>query len=292
MKVAYLITAYGDFRHLERLVDALDDPRAAFFIHVDAKSPMPAGLLAGRENVAFAPRRRVWWGGWSHTAAILSLMEMASRGDFDYCVVMSGADYPVRSNETIYAKLAEGGEFINAAPGFRPDKPEGRVKYYRFDGFDRRGKGPVQLLFKGAERALKTLGIHKRRYPFPRVYAGVVWSALSMGCVRHILDHVEKNPRYVSFFRTSAVPEEMFFQTIVGNSPFAGDIKGTLTYMDWDADLRSPAFFSAAHLPKVAPGVLHEHKPSGRRYEKIFARKFNDHSGPLLDEIDAGLRKL
>ncbi len=323
MRIAYLITAYGEWSHLERLVEALspshdistaggggrlpvDEPSdtsdVGFFIHIDAKSDVPEGLLerlAGRGNVVFVPRRVVWWGGWSHTAAILSLMEAAagdgeagrSGGEWDYCVVLSGADYPLRSNRVIFETLAEGGEFINAAPGFRPDKPESRVRYYWFDGFDRRRKNLKTVLFRGIEILLRALGIRKRRYPFETVWSGIVWSALSMACVRYILDYMRTHPRFVKFFRTAQVPEEMFFATIIAGSPFAADIRGTLTFMDWNHSSASPPRITADHLPRLAPGVKHPHPASGRSYERLFARKFDDDSGELLNCIDAEFRR-
>jgi hypothetical protein len=300
VKIAYLITAYADFGHLERLVGALDAPEAGFYIHIDAKSAVPEGFierLTTRGNVTFAPRRKVWWGGWSHTAAILSLMELAAGGadgsgdDRDYCVILSGADYPLRSNRVIFETLAGGGEFINASPGFRPDKPESRVRYYWLDGFDRRRRGSVRTwLMRGVEILLRSLGIRKRRYPFERVYSGIVWSALSMGAVRYVLEYVRTHPRFVRFFRTVQVPEEMFLQTIIGNSPFAADIRGTLTYMDWDHPSASPPRITAEYLPRLAPGVKHLHPATGQSYERLFARKFDERSGPLLDRIDAGFR--
>lgn len=294
MRVAYLITAYGEWKHLERLVAALDDPEVGFFIHIDAKSAVPEGLterLAARGNVVFAPRRKVWWGGWSHTAAMLSLMELAAAGEWDYCVLLSGADYPVRSNRVIFETLARGGEFINAVPGFRPGKPESRVRYYWFDGFDRRRKTLKTFLFRSAEIVLRGLGIRKRRYPFRTIYSGIVWSALSMACVRYILEYVRTHLRFVRFFRTAQVPEEMFFQTVIGNSPFAAGIRGTLTFMDWDHPSASPPRITAEGLWRLAPGVEHRHPATGRSYERLFARKFDDRSGTILDKIDAEFRK-
>jgi hypothetical protein len=285
---------------LERLVGALDASEVGFFIHIDARSRVPEGLLerlAARGNVFFAPRREVWWGGWSHTAAILSLMELAaehgnaSGADYDYCVILSGGDYPIRSNRVIAETLAGGGEFINAAADFRPGKPESRVSRYWFDGFDRRlCRHPRTWLLRGAELLLRVLGIRKRRYPFETIYSGIVWGALSGACVRYVLDYVHTHPRYVKFFRTALVPEEMFFATIVGNSPFAADIRGTLTYMDWDHTSASPPRITTDYLPRLAPGVKHLHPATGRSYERIFARKFDNTSTEILDRIDREFR--
>jgi hypothetical protein len=275
-------------------VGALDTPDVEFFIHIDAKSVVPDGLLdrlSRRGNVTFAPRRPVWWGGWSHTAAILSLMELAlGRGDHNYYVILSGADYPICSNRVIFETLASGGEFINALPGFRPGKPESRINRYWFDGFDRRRHTPKALFFRGAEMLLRALGIRKCRYPFDQIFSGIVWSALSGACVRYILDYVRTHPRFVSFFRTAQLPEEMFFQTIVGNSPFAADIRGTVTFMDWDHSSASPPRITLDHLPRLAPSAEHSRSTAAHNHPRLFARKFDDQSGELLDHIDQNWR--
>ncbi|MDR0510102.1 MAG: beta-1,6-N-acetylglucosaminyltransferase [Rikenellaceae bacterium] len=274
MRIAYLITAYGQYDHLRRLLKALDAEDVHFFIHVDARSPMPQNV-GDFDNVTFTPRRRVWWGGWSHTAAILDLMRAAA--GFDYCALISGTDYPVRPDETLRRIVAGGGEFINAAEGFRSDKPEKRLKYYHFDGYDRRRRGLRELFLRGVELLLRPVA-HKRRYPFERVYVGTVWSVLSGGCVRHILDYVDTHPEYVAFFRTALAPEEAFFQTIIGNSPYRDDILGNLTWTDWRDGGSGPAEITVEHLPLFAA--------TSANGGPFFARKFGDHSGGVVEMID------
>jgi hypothetical protein len=79
----------------------------------------------------------------------------------------------------------------------------------------------------------------------------------------------------------------MFFQTIIGNSPFAADIRGTVTFMDWDHASASPPLITTEHLARLAP----QGEPTSGGREWLFARKFDDTSGPVLDIIDAELRK-
>jgi hypothetical protein len=216
----------------------------------------------------------------------------ASGANYDYCVILSGGDYPIRSNRVIVETLAAGGEFINAAPGFRPGKPENRISCYWFDGFDRRHhRNPKTWLLRGAEITLRRLGIRKRCYPFETIYSGIVCGALSAACVRYVLNYAHTHPRYVKFFRTTLVPEEMFFATLVGNSPFAADIRGTLTYMDWNHTSASPPLITADYLPRLIPGVKHLHTASGCSYERLFARKFDDASTEILDRIDREFRR-
>ena len=291
MKIAFLITAYGEYAHLHKLIAALDRPGVHFFIHIDAKSPLPDEMYA--DCVTFIPRRKVWWGGWSHTAAILGLMRAAATFDtgetFDYYVIMSGTDYPVRPNAELERILSTGGEFINLREGFQTDKPEKRVKYYWFDGFDRRSRSPKTILFRGIELILR-LVTRKRRYPFDRVFTGTVWSALSAGCVRHILDYVESHPEYVAFFRTALIPEEFFFHTIIGNSPYRGQVRTSLTYADWsDGKASGPALITMERLDRLAPGRLVGW--GSKEYDPFFARKFNDASAEVVAAIDSRFRQ-
>jgi len=287
MKIAYLITAYGHYAHLRRLIAALDGPGAHFFVHIDAKSPDP-GDLVGSENVTLIPRRKVWWGGWSHTAAILDLMRAAAPGDFDYCAIMSGADYPIRPTSELHRILATGGEFINMREGFQPDKPEKRLRYRFFDGFDRRLHTPRTLFMRGVELLLRPIA-PLRRYPFEKVYVGTVWSVLSMDCVRYILDYVNSHPEYERFFRTALVPEESFFHTIIGNSPFGAKVRSSLTYTDWsDRAASGPATITMEHLDRLAPGCIDGW--GQKDYDPFFARKFTDSSADVVAAIDKRFR--
>src|SRR5690606_17510799 len=113
------ITAYNNYLHLERLINALDDgENIHYYIHIDKKSDFPS-KLKGRKNITFIKRIKVWWGGWSHQEAILRLMKAASLKYYDYYILISGGDYPIRPNSFLYKKLTEGGEFLNLIEGFQ-----------------------------------------------------------------------------------------------------------------------------------------------------------------------------
>lgn len=138
MKIAYLITAFGNYEHLNLLIKTLNDKNTMFFIHIDKKAEMPKNLHS--DNIVFIKRINVWWGGWSHLEAIINLTNEAVKYKFDYYILLSGTDYPIRPNSFLYTMLKEGGEFINIIKGFQSHKPESRIKNYYFDCFDRRNK--------------------------------------------------------------------------------------------------------------------------------------------------------
>ncbi len=283
MKIAYLIAASGNYAHLRRLVRALDDTGVHFYIHIDLKSPMPDNL-GDFPNVTFVPRVKVWWAGFSQVRATLNMMREAVKGRYDYYAFISGGDYPVKPNALLYETLARGGEFINAVEGFQSHKPRSRVEYYHLDCYNRRGRDAARYFFRSIELGLRFVA-RKRRYPFRTLWHGGSWWVLSNGCVRYILDYVDANPRYVSFYKTALCPDESFFQTIIAHSPFLNDVRGNLTYTDWSAGGSGPAFISEKHLPMFVPG-----ETCGKQCEPFFARKFTDASADVVDMIEKGCR--
>jgi hypothetical protein len=97
-----------------------------------------------------------------------------------------------------------------------------------------------------------------------------------MDCVSYVHDWVGAHPEYVRFFQRVHVPDEMFFQSIVMNSPFRDRVApDDLRYIDWRADSDSPAVLTSADFDRLME--------SG----KLFARKFDPTlDREVLDRID------
>jgi hypothetical protein len=88
-----------------------------------------------------------------------------------------------------------------------------------------------------------------------------------------VRDFVERNPRFMRFFRHAGIPDESFFQTILLNSPLAGSVvDDDLHYADWSEGRSHPRTLGLADLDRVLA--------SG----ELFARKFDDQR--VLDAID------
>lgn len=285
MKVAVLLTAYNNFKHLNRLITVLSDDRISVFLHVDRKSSFPEDLYRNKKIVSIK-RIPVWWGGWSHQQAIINLLVEAAKYNFDYYLLLSGSDYPIRSFDYLFKVLNEGGEFINILKGFQAHKPEARIKYYYFDFFDRRNSSSLRTkLFSLVERKLKKV-CHKTSYPFNEIYHGTTWWALSNQCIRFVLDHLKENPNFISFFKTSWCPEESLFHTIIGNSQFFDHCRGNLTFQDWSSS--NPSIINKNHLDILSNQL--QHQSVYGTYTPVFARKFNDNSQDIIKIIDRKLR--
>ena len=107
MKVAYLVLAHNDPPTVRRLVTALQRDGASFYVHVDGKvSRDPfAAALDDLPNVHFVESVRVQWGAFSLVEATLRLMVRAHKDRSDRYTLLSGSDYPIKSNDHIFEFL-------------------------------------------------------------------------------------------------------------------------------------------------------------------------------------------
>lgn len=286
MKVCYLILAHNNFIHLKRLINALNDEYASsFYIHIDKK--VKTKPIYSDSRIKIIPESfSIHWGDFNMVKATLALLGNAinNREKADYYILLSGVDYPVRPKEYLQNLLSEGKEYIDIAPMPVPDKPMDRFNYYYFD-YDRRNLKHYNPKFL-FEVFLKKLQI-KRKIPF-NLYVGTQWFCLTHDCVQYILKTVKEDKRYIDFFSHTLIPDEAFFQTIIGNSPFADRTATSLVYTDWSVPV-PPAIIEERHIK-----FLEENDGFQTEYgycRPYFARKFQDNSEAIIKEIDERLRK-
>lgn len=276
MRVAYLIQAHDNYKHLQRLIDALNDGNCAFYIHIDKKAAIPE--LKGNNIFFIQNRVNVHWAGFSQVKASLYLMQTAVKKSYDYYALISGADYPIKPIAYLYKLLETGGEYIDITKGYNRYAPKSRYSFYYFtDYYNRRNKKLTGTkIFMQLQQMLRKLRVRKA-IPF-QIYFGASWFVLSNTCIQYILDVVEKNKKLSSFFKFALSPDEAFFQTIIGNSHFLKHTKHLLTYTDWGVD-PGPAIISKEHV------ALLKKEPY-----KFFARKFSDASTPVIELIEKEIR--
>lgn len=294
MKLAYLITAYDKPEHLNRLCTALHEDDDGVFVHIDAKSRSTFSLPDLPRLQHIADPIVVYWGGFSMVRAILKLLETAvKKDDHDYFLLLSGSDYPIRSNAAIhdYFTAHAGEECINISP-----MPENGKDWYRTDYpyFETDTTRALPSRVKNFTNGwIKRLGIKKhlpKQYSSYTLYGGSTWWALSRKAVEYILEFVRENPAFVSFYNYSFIPEELFFQTILGNSPFKPHLRNSVTYADWAIpDSPHPVYLNESHFAMLQKKTL----PStygNKKMDPLFARKFGPGSETLLEMIDSKLR--
>ncbi len=277
VKIAYIVLAHQLPSQLARLVGALDSPHASFLVHVNRRAgprmyeQMRDGL-AKRENVRFIRRHRLHWGGFGHVAATLEGIEELYRSQLpsDYVFLLTGQDYPIKSNDHIERVLAESdaNSFLayDRLPGGWENGMD-RITYWHWRTIGRPRGWHIRLPLR-------------REFPSGfRPFGGSSYWCLARPCVDYVRAFVEANPSFVRFFRHVDVPDEIFFHTILMNSELAGTIlNDDLRYVDWTRR-PLPAVLAVGDLTSLAAST------------KLFARKFDVRvDADVLDRIDAELR--
>src|SRR5690606_18573388 len=94
-------------------------------------------------------------------------------------------------------------------------------------------------------------------------------------------------PEVANFFRNTHCADEMYFQTIIGNSPLMARQRRGVTFTDWSGGSRSPAWLDESHVARFrASREFLLDDPYGRG-EALFARKCPDPSDEVVAALDA-----
>jgi hypothetical protein len=278
VRFAYIISAYKRLNQVTRLVRRLQTDATVFFIHIDKKTDgreyaALAESLHDLPSVYLLERHTCHWGGFGHVRATLKGIEELRRSGiaFDYVILLTGQDYPIKSNRYIesFFKSADGKSFMgfSAIPSdsWSPRGGLDRIEY----------------------RHLRLHGHHlrspfRRRFPSGlRPYGGGAYWCLSRACTEYVARFIADRPDVVKFFRSVDIPDELFFQTIVLNSELRDTVvNDNLRYIDWTRG-RRPAILHASDFEAL------------RKTPKLFARKFDvSQDESVLDLIDHHLLQL
>jgi len=289
MKKAYIILAHKNLTHLARMVKRLDDGNSYFFIHVDLKTPLPCAYaeLAKRKHVTLIKRISTSWGGFSLAQATLNaLQEIKATGiDFKAISLLSGQDYPIKSNQEIdqYLKVSEYSVFLDyfTLPNYKRWESGGTYRYKKYFF----GIGKVSLMFSQFMNLVSTfVPVFARKLPPDLVpYCGSQWWTIDMYALDYILNYIEEQPNYLNFHKFTFAPDELFFHIILLNAtdPKLKEsiCKDNLRFIKWEKlDNAHPEVLSTKDLKDLSTS------------NSLFARKFEGvEDEKILDLIDEQL---
>jgi hypothetical protein len=304
MKIAYIISAYQYPFQLIRLVRALNSPNAIFLVHVDKKTNSAdyARMLNGLRdlsNVTFMRRQKCYWGEFGHVRATLTGMAelIDKRVDFDYVVLLTGQDYPIKPVAYIEQCLRDsGGQQFIEYDLISDDAQQRRSTTYPKTGkratfyaehwhirlFDKhfwlpRHNRQLKWSRKSLIGSIARLFFENPELPrHYQIFVGSSYWCLTRNCVIYVNSFVRENPNFVSFFNHVFIPDEIFFQTIILNSPFKDSVvNDNLRCIDWSEGGNSPRVWRKHDVEIL------------KRSKALIARKF-DHTvdAEILDLID------
>lgn len=239
---AYLIMAHSDPKHLQELIDAIDDYRNDIYIHIDGKIEISKfdGITAKQSKLCFLKQRvNVYWGDPSQIDAEYALFNCVKKSNYSRIHLMSGADYPLKSQNEIHdffdAHKSE--EFINFEDESRLSG-ELRKKMRLYNYFLPYISHPdkyTALFFNFTRRVLLALQmvLHvNRHYTLDTIKKGSQWASMSQKFVDVLLEHESEIKHQYKYTHCC---DEIYKQTIAWNCGFKDNISplGNLRMIDF-----------------------------------------------------------
>jgi hypothetical protein len=314
VRVAFLVLNHRRPAQLVRLLEALHSqlPDAPIVVHHDVfHGEFPDEVISHLDNVhLLASRKRMMWGDFSiMDVCCWSLAWMRDHLEFDWVVMLSAQDYPIKPLATLADDLSRGNAdaVFSAVPLSQLTRIE-RIKMRHRYHFQYRSETPswsasrprgMRGLLRRCTRSLVVplnlaqplfklyrlpdgmpyrLGWRARRTPFSGsrpCWKGSQWFAMSRNALEYVLTYLADHPEYVEFYRGTMVPDESMLATVVFNAPSLRVANRDVTYTRWRNGSEHPDLFVAADFPELMA------------VPQYFARKFDiDRDSHILDELD------
>lgn len=283
LKIAYVILVHKNPQQFGQLIASLECDHAHFYVHVDKHSDISqfkkAIIGIDSQKITFLKRFDGRWGGFGIIKAEVHALRtiVQSKVDFDFILLLSGQDYPIKSSSYIFDFLSKNKEksFVDYFPMPFAQWPNGgmdRIHRYHFKLFRENFafppyKEPKSLKMKVFYWVLSFF-FKERKLPYGlKPFGGEHWWNFNMNTARHILKFMKEHPKYLSFHKYSFCADEMFFQTILLNSDdpkiVESLVNDDLRYYDWSEGKDSPKILSSIDFQEIS------------KSQKLIARKFD-----------------
>lgn len=283
-RIAYILLVHRDPEGVVAQARRLTAAGDAVAIHFDANAPaaqyeaIRQGLAGNPRAVLAARRIRCGWGEWSLVAATLQAVgaALAAFPEATHLYMISGDCMPIKSAEYIHAWLdSSDADHIESFDFFTSGWIKTGMKderlIYRHYLNERRHK----RLFYASLEVQRRLRLARRIPADIDVMIGSQWWCLRRATVEAILAFLVSRPDIAAFFRTTWIPDETFFQTLVPHLvPSVQISRRTPTFLLF-TDYGMPATFYNDHYDLLVS------------QDFLFARKVSPEAAELKARLGA-----
>lgn len=286
LKIAHLIVAFKNPEQVFRLTKSLYSLNSDIFIHIDKKvDERPFQYIGDLPNVHFIKERlSVVWGGYSITNSYISGMkEILAHGNYDYIVLMSGQDYPLKPNSEFQQYLMENKGF--SMMSVEAQVPESKWWFYASDRYRYYYLNDYKFFGKNLIHKISKRLMPRRQFLYPdyQLYGGpgATFCALTKQAAEYIVNFMHNNRKAVRYAKFTHASDEFWFQTLLMNSPLKDKvINQPLWYIDWGGVSKHPRVLTVLDYPSLIESGL------------FFARKFDMYEDEgVLDMLDGHLNE-
>ena len=240
-KIAFILLCHKDPDAIIDQAEGLTAVGDCVSIHFDANAD-PAAFrkmteaLGDNPNVAFARRRfRCGWGEWSLVDATLSALQTAidefPRATHFY--MLSGDCMSIKSAAFAHSFLdRKDVDYIESFDFFESNWIKTGMKADRLVYRHWFNERQQKRLFYASYNVQRRFGLKREIPPDLQMMIGSQWWCLRRRTAEWVLDFVDERKDVMRFFRTTWIPDETFFQTIVRHLIPDAEIESrTLTFL-------------------------------------------------------------
>ena len=280
--IAFILLCHKDPHAIIQQARQLTAVGDCISIHFDARAPKEhyariRAALKGNRNVALAHRRvKCGWGEWSLVEATLAAVEAAVEAfpRVTHFYMVSGDCLAIKSARFAHEFLdANDRDYIESFDFFESDwiktgfKEERLIYRHWFN--ERTQKRRFYWSFWTQRR----LGLTRRVPEDLQVMIGSQWWCLRRQTIEAILAFARERRDVMRFFRTTWIPDETFFQTLVRHLVPSAEIEArTLTFLMF-SDYGMPITFYNDHYDLLLS------------QDALFARKISPEAAQLKERL-------
>ena len=281
-KIAYILLCHKDPEGVIAQAKRLTATGDFIAIHFDGRAEATdfdriRTALSGNASVTFAKRRiKCGWGEWSLIAATLLAVRAAvdafPRATHFY--MLSGYCMPIKSSAYVHDFLeATEADYIESFDFFNSDWIKTGIKEERLIYRHLFNERTRKRLFYASMTLQKRLNLTRKVPADIQMHIGSQWWCLRRRTIEAVLKFCAKRPDVMRFFRTTWIPDETFFQTVVSHLVPAAEIRSrTLTFL----------FFSDYGIPVSFYDDQYDLLTS---QDYLFARKISPEATVLKDRL-------
>jgi hypothetical protein len=278
---AYLISTFKEPERIVRLVHRIATEQDHVYVHLDKKIGKKNLALWQKYiekncedvNIKVTSTTVVNWGSFGLTESTLKAIEYFSDFDYSYFINLSGDCYPLKTKEKIKAELD--GKNVGYMRYWKMP-----YKYWYKQGMNRIHNHYIPIRYPKYPY-VKFLRIPRLRKSVPcglQPYGGTNWFCLPKNQAEYLVNFTEQNIEVKKFYKTTFAPGEMFFVTVMLNSPFkeqiVNDDKRLINWAEGNS-IGNPGIYRVKHYDELI------------KSDKLFARKFNAKiDSKILDMLD------
>ncbi len=261
ISIAYLVLVHRFPEQFKRLFRAIYHPNNHYLISVDQKSGSDfftdiEVFLKDFPNAYIIESGKVIWGGYSMVQSELEGMKhlLALDLNWDFFINLSGQDFPLKTQAQIFDFLGR-----NRKRNFLKVANQATV---RPDTMNR-----IENHFHETDMGISSVTYKRPFLKGVTSYIGGQWMILTRDCCEFIC-HSGEARKFEDFYRHTLIPDESFFQTVLMNTSFSGEIvdddkRAIIWIPEGDIKLR-PKIFTKTDLNFLLKG------------DNLFARKFDE----------------